>query len=745
MDRKPILFKSHNMTDIFSRLDEELKQIDSYELREEFNQLRSTYSSMLGYKIQGIEDPRSMEIYHDLIRRCYNVYYRCIRLGRLSSGINDQYSLTFRKSRTSVVLGILLSDLQNQEDILSEQTINPFTSSDDERSTQVIHLLNRQTKLNDTFNYLWTSDMLSSTDIESLTSFFSSPSIPTYDKTVLISSLVLSLFEMYDERKFLFLTSCYQNFEGASEIQMRCLVGIVLLIRKYDKVFKYFPSSSSSLSLLLDDSKFVERVFLALMQLQFTRLTDSVSDRMLNDILPTLMKHGKFSKGPIAIEDIDNYLTQNGENPEWHKGSVDSIAHEKMEEMASLQMEGADVHFASFRHTKNGPFFQTMSNWFVPFSFSHPIVYNQLSKSSPTSSSIQFMKKFLPLAPFCSSDKYSFFFLTLTQLFSGDSQLGDMMSHALSEDMDAELEDMSDGYGNRPLRESTVSRQYVEELYRFFKVYPYHSEFDDPFSTPSTPFTPLSTTLFSPLKDNNEEMLSLGEFFMRKGFYEDAISLFKSLSPRERESDSSIWQKLGFCEQKLGNYSSAMDHYRLAFNLDTSSLWTLKHLARVSFTEHEYTESETYYDMLLSADPDNKDYLRKKSICQINTGNYKSALPILYKLYYLDESDTDVIGDIAKCHLLTGDTSKSRNFYQSLAEKSPKDPLSYMNLGTLSYIDGDKPNAYKSFCVAYQLLSSDSQGRLKFKRLFVDSARLVKSVGMEVLPFEMMYDAVLLI
>ena len=740
---KAILFKSHNLTDIFSRLDDELKKTDRYDLREEFEQIRSTYLSMIGYIIQGIDDPDSKDIYQDLIRRCYKVYYRLMRHNRLTTSLSDQYTQIHNQQRSSASLSSLLSDLQTIHPSPSQSFNLPHAEDETPFSAHATHLLNHQMKLNDVFNYLWTSDMLSSMDIDSLRSFFSSPSASRYDKSVIISSLYLGLTEMFDEGKFLFITSTYINTNGESELQMRCLVILVLLCRKYDKLLKYFPSTQSVLSTLLEDSIFVERTFLVLMQLQFTRLTDSVSNLMMNDILPTLMKEGKFQSGSIEIEDIDNYLTQNGENPEWHRGSIDSVAHEKMEEMASLQMEGADVHYGSFRHAKNGPFFQTLSNWFAPFSFTHPLVYNQMLKYKSNSTAVTFMKKFLMVSPFCSSDKYSFLFLTMSQLFLGNNQLGSAMSHALSEEMDESPDGQNERY-NIHLKDSTISRQYIEDLYRFFTVYSKHTEFANPFSSELPSFSPLSSGVFSPLQKSYNEVLSLGEFFMRKGFYSDAISLFNVLSPQEREIDSSIWQKIGFCEQKLGNYPSALEHYLRAFNLDSSSTWTLKHLARVSFTECNYSDAEHYYDMLLSAFPDNTDYLRNKSICQIKTSNYSSALPILYKLYYLDENDKDVICDLGKCHLLCGESSKALPFYQLLSSQSPEDPTSYIQLGTLYYIDGDRPNSYKYFCEAYSKLSSDSQRRLKFKRLFVDSARLVKECGKDVLSFEMIYDGVVL-
>lgn len=67
-----------------------------------------------------------------------------------------------------------------------------------------------------------------------------------------------------------------------------------------------------------------------------------------------------------------------------------------------------------------------------------------------------------------------------------------------------------------------------------------------------------------------------------------------------------------------------------------------------------------------------------------------------------------------------------------------------MNLANVFYIEKDLETAYHHYRIAYALIRKESNGARQFKRMFVDSAKQLKPLGIDVSKFQMMYDAVCL-
>ena len=104
-------FKSNNLSSKLDTLSALLSTVNSYDLFEEYVQIRSTYSSMLHYMIKGVDDPNSLEIYSNLHRRCHELLHRINRIQRLSSNRTDKYTTSF-KSSTSYNLNNLIISLE---------------------------------------------------------------------------------------------------------------------------------------------------------------------------------------------------------------------------------------------------------------------------------------------------------------------------------------------------------------------------------------------------------------------------------------------------------------------------------------------------------------------------------------------------------------------------------------------------------------------------------------------------------
>ena len=732
-------FKTRNLQELFSKLQSMLSKTDNYELNDNLSQTMTTYSTMLQYMVKGVDDPNAGKIYLDLVRQCYQTGFRSARLSHIQNRPSDKYSQTYRIAVNGPSFQSLYSNIEASRTRLTALKSNPNKreriQTHDMLEASQIH----QTHLLNLFNQVWTSDQWQSIDYETGLHLLQSDSLTDYDKSLFVSSVTLSLLEMFDERKLMILFDGYDM--DLSETRMRSAVGILLTLRCYDSCIDLYPKVSSRLSLALDNPRFLDDIYLILMQLEYSKLTDQVSAKMQNDIIPTLLESGKFHRTEYGIEEIDEYLTQNGENPEWHKGSLDDVAEKKIHEMAELQMEGADVQMSTFIHMKNGPFFSQTGNWFMPFSIDHPDIISIIDRLGKENSLTKTFMSLLETAPFCNSDRYSFSFMIDRIGTAGQQMLDKNISKQMGDD---ELREQVKEMTSMTPKDREYSRYYIHDLYRFFIGYPYHPQFDNPFSKDAPSFTPLETSTLSAVLESHDNLLSLAEFFMRKEQYSDALKMFDALHPEAIEEQDTIWQKIGFCQQKCGDIENAIHSYTTAYTLNPGSQWTLKHLAQLMYHQKNYSDAEVYYDLLIAADEENLNYLKRKVDCQLKDNRYSDALPLLYKLNYLDEESLEVKENLACCLLMTGSREKSKSIYESILTEKPDSAQYNINLANIYYLDGDMEAAYSLYSSAYHVIDRSGDWQKRFKRMFVDAAKTLKILGIDIHKFQMMYDAVVI-
>lgn len=711
-----------NLIELFRQTEHLVAASADYEMQNQLAQLRETYSAMLRFMVQGLDDPNASQIYANLVCQTYELGDRANRMQRLRQVGTDKYVQTYASMRKDVQPMQLLAALEAHDEALHKLKKDAEEMRDSilqhERQQ---HQNGREELLLLLFNRVWTSDVWHKNSQEAALALLGSTSIFTADKALLVSAVTLALTEMFDERKLMFLFDAYLHNER--DISQRAIVGIVLTLRQHSERIAVYPEVQARFSLLCDDPKFVRDSFRVMMQLQFSKLTDSVSEKMRSDIIPTILQSKKFKQTQYGIQEIDDYMTQNGENPEWLKNSkADDRAQQKIHEMAELQMEGADVYMATFSHMKNNAFFQAVAHWFYVFSSDIPAVDTVLSKLGDETSGI--FRAMLRYAPFCNSDRFSFAFMLGMIGSQGQEMLSKNLTGNLSEE---ELSEMLSTKQEKQ-RDADISRQYIFDLYRFFTLYPFHQQFYNPFDTKQPAFTPLAHPIFEPLMQHYDEVLALAEFFMRKAVYKEAVELFRKLLPEKREEDADIWQKIGFCEQKQNHLQEAFDHYKVAFELTPNSTWTLKHLAAVAFQGEWWTEAEAYYELLLDNDPDNVRYLKRKAGCLMHQQRYDEAIPVLYKVIYLEEESVDNQNNLAWCQLLTGNIDKARDLYTHVLSQHLESASAHFNLAHTYLAAGDVQQAYPLYRQAYLLQSATDEGEKQFVSEYCSATEALRTV-----------------
>ncbi len=729
---------NRNLIDVFAPLKSKIDTINNWEFKEELDAIKNTYETMLRFTALGIEDPNSDELYSSLIRQTYTLYDRTERLVRLSAHPEHRYANALKNLKE----GSHLDNMQLALETLCEKMQRLKKQKEDMRESIFYHDMKEASEQHEEilirmFDQVWTSDIWRKSEYETAVNILNSDVIYINDIAILASAVTLSLHEMFDFYKLQFLFDAYLN--PNAEVNQRALVGIVLAIRQYEKRFHAFPEIATRLSFYKEDSRFVKELYTIYTQFQFCYRTDSISSKMRNDIIPTILKSKDFARTEYGIQEIDPELTKNGENPEWYNKKEDDKASQKMREMADLQLEGADVYMSTFSHMKSYPFFQQTAHWFYPFYTDHPSICQTEKLLEGNTGMV--MRMILEKSPFSNSDKYSFCFM----LNAIGSFGQDMLSQQIAEQM-PQGEDMNsiiESNKNHKDKISDISRRYIYDLYRFFNIYPYHLQFQNPFADKSNAFSPLKSVSLSFMNEFTDEKLALAEFFMRKEFYKEAEELFRSFNPQKRETDTDIWQKIGFCQQKQDKYAEAYQSYLTADELSPASKWTLTHLAYVASVLREYKTASKCYDHLLKNDPENIKLLIKKAEMLISTEHFEEALPTTYKLYYLDDHSTRSRKIHAKILFMTGnDLKKAEELFMQLTNEEPEDEQNRINLAHTIYAQGRPAEAYKIYRKSYEKYMLHHNDEAGYSNLFWNAIPLNNSSAFNVKKMTRMYDAI---
>lgn len=661
---------SKSLSDFINSLQSQVQTLDNWELNESIEQLRSTYYYMLSFLVKGVEDPNANRLQMQLWTQAQALGQSILRQKYLKEKTNSRYRMALQSLRTDSELGNLQMRLEVPLD--------------------AAELEDCMVKL---FRRIWTSDQWQNSDYEQAMQLLDSTQVPAKAKAVLIGAVILALLDFFDEKKLLFLFDASLN--EASEISQRALVGVVLSLRKDSELLQYYPEITSRLSILSDDDAFTSNIYTILMQLQMSTMTDKITSKMREDIMPTIVKGSRMMKKRMGLVELGNKLSENGENPEWlnPEEQEDSKAEEKVREMVEMQLDGEDIYMATFAMMKGYKFFQETAHWFYPFTDDdlslQGIQENFGSKSG------DFMRALLAGAPFCNSDKYSLCLLTSTLGEKGFESIASQVEAQMADLDKDELDEALNKSIHRKKKQKEYSRHFIFDLYRFFYIYSFRSEFYNPFAdAKQNIFSPLNISALNYLTENKPLLLEHAEFLMRKGFYEQALQEFHIYMETEQHT-AELFQKIGFCCQKTEQWTEAQKYYERADSIKPDSKWTLSHLGKVCIMQGNYTSAADCYEQICQMEPENVGYLLRWAECLQETDRIAEAIDILHKVNYLEPESQRARRLLGTCLIINNEYDKAISYLDT--------PL----LRGLAYIiSGNPTEAYAQLKQAYNEVQS---------------------------------------
>ena len=619
-----------------------------YSFQDKLNELQDTYKYMLRYRIEGAKDPMQEQIYNNLQASTYELADSVKQ-----KAVAVESPLSYYSRRRSLNIQPSLTYKQLHDQLLLEHEAGKHKESD------AFNIL--------IFNKIWVSSFLKREEAEDIRGMLHDNALPFTTGSQIVSALMLGLQEAFDREKILLL------FDAAShpneEVKVRALISILITLYTYRKRTQLYPQIADRLAALAETPGFIKTIRTIILRFILARETEKITRKLQDEIIPEMIKLGPKISQKINLKDINPELLGNEMNPEWQNMLSNSSLGKKMEEFSELQQEGADVMHSTFVHLKHFPFFRELGNWFMPFTTEHSAFGNQLSKNQTEKDMLDSMT----LAAFmCNSDKYSLYF-SMMQL---PDQARQMMMGQFGSQASEMIQQTKEELISKRGKLEIISGQYIQDLYRFFKLYPGHLDFDDIF-TSALDFHNLP--ILQPYVSDEESLTTIAEYYLRKNYFLDALTIYNRLSDANQESDI-LFQKIGYCKQMNGDIQGALEAYLHADLINPDSKWVIRRIAGCYRTLKQPEEALKYYHRYEAFNPDDLSIQICIGHCHLELKNYNEALKYYFKVDYLDNKSTKAWRPIAWCSFLTGKYDQARNYYKKIMDNQPN-TQDFLNAG----------------------------------------------------------------
>ncbi|WP_436416526.1 tetratricopeptide repeat protein [Petrimonas sp.] len=720
--------ENHRLKEAFDSIKQLASGQQNWKATEKATELETNYKYMIHYLVEGNRDPEQQKVYNHIVRDVYTLADDLLEQFQT----RDSSSLFFEKTRLANVRQPIST--AEYHDIISRQTdtfsvIGLLPDNDEKQSRTRQAVVDREHTIQDFFYSIFSSPRAKEEQIKSYAEFLNSTIMPVEARCLLVSALTLNILQRFDQKKVEFLLDTCNHPEP--EVSLRALVGIVPVFRHYKNRWKYYPEITGRLSVMADDAVFTRRLMTVIIQFIQAHETEKITKKLTEEIIPEMMKLSPMIGKKINLEEWMGETGLEEKNPEWQKIIEDAGLTDKLQEFTDMQLGGADVFHSTFSNLKNYPFFNEMSNWFLPFNKQHSSLQQLFSDRSEGDSLLSAM---LNTSMICNSDKYSFCFSMMVM----PEQYRKMMISQLGAESD-ELKKMAEEelVLNPHQKEETVCKQYIQDLYRFFKLYPRKADFEDIFASPLD-YHQLQPFQSVVSEAKNLERIAL--YYFEKNNFSEALDAYLMLTEKGNPT-SETWQKIGYCRQMLGDVKSALEAYLKADLMDENNTWVLRRIAHCYRLLKEPESALQYFRRLEQLKPDDLNIQLNIGHCFLELDEYAEALNYYFKVDLLSHDNTRAWRSIAWCAFLSRKFDVAQRYYSQIIENQPN-AHDFLNAGHVEFCLANTKKAVVLYVNAVRSTGSFNV----FKSMFDEDLEELQKAGIDttILPIildKVRYDA----
>jgi tetratricopeptide (TPR) repeat protein len=672
---------SKRLKESFVLLGELIAKANIADLSSQLEELTITYNNLLNYTFRGVSDPQRDRIYKSLIVSTLELADIAKQKALVHSGMKIQIlkqdiEKTIEKAREEAKRDI--TDFEFHQELSDIFLGNLRNGSIDHNSWQADQISSR------VFNFIWLSDKYADTDIELIRSIRLSENLPWHQKSLVVSALTLSLLNCFDQNKFLLLTEFYLDREQG--IWQRAFTGLFLSFYQYNSRITLYPKLLERLEAFADDERFgtdIERLYVQIIK---ALGTEKVTKKFREDILPDISKIESKLKEKL---DLDNILPEEymeDKNPNWELLFSDSPGLiEKIEQMSQMQMDGNDLFMGTFSMLKHFDFFRETTNWFLPFYRGNESLLSVLPKEEEFDSEA-FLDGLENAFYMCDSDKYSFGFNIVNLPAEQRKFIAGMFG------MEAgSLKDITDEDRllNKPEADNYVFIQYIQDLYRFYKLNPNRAEFSDIFILS---WDIHNSSFFKLAVPQPSIRLRLGEFLFEQEYFDHALGIFLEMLDKKETDQQDIYEKIAYCYQRKNNFLEAVNYYQKAELFGTNRMWNIKKIIYCYRSLKDSQNALLWCNEAAIIDPSDLYIHTQSAHSYLDLKEYDKALEHYFKVEFLAPDNKKVLRPIAWCSFTTGKIEIASNYSAAIMDSDPG-VHDYINAGHLALCQGDKPKA----------------------------------------------------
>lgn len=697
------------------------------DLNDELKSIRKDYEMMLAFMQQGGTDPQRSAIYQKLIHRTFALTDKATRLYRIQHE-KDLYSTLYRRSNESGMASfdyLLESTDMLREKVSEEQHGHSYNPNIKEEAVAL------STSYDRLFEFIWTSPLFHPSDAEKLKNFIERQD--TNEQALLVSALMLGIQSYFDPQKYhILLHFCHAE---ENKVRVRALTAVTWTYMQYESRLVHYPNLSEGLLLLTQEERIKHELILLQRQFLLSLDTAKAEKKLQNEIFPDLLKNRNYQRNKMGFDQMEEDLTKalRGEpNSEWEQLKGNKQLADNMKKIIAMGQEGIDINLGTFSGLKTFAFFQQISHWFMPFNEGRPEVQDVLPQKNGGNSPIQLL---MNAGNFCDSDKYSLCMM-LSQLPLSQRE---MMITQIGSQVDGFEEQIKDA-GKENTSIDWLYRSYLQDLYRFYKLHPHKSQFEDPFRKD------LLLTNYNILEKGLKTipyLMEMASYLIKRECYQDAISYIEEVL-QEETANAEMLQKIAFCHQHTDNPSKAIYYYQQADLLNPDNEWILKQMVLCFAALGQYDRELKCLQSLEAMNPGDTRLISETGLCLMQIGRYEEAANRFYELEYKGKRVLPSQRAIAWCNFKMNKLEQADKYYRKIMQQEKAKWEDYLNAGHTAWCLGQMTEAvsfYRNYIRLYGGQRKDETKSLLFP--FDEDREELLLHGKEPLDLNLMRDILL--
>ena len=641
----------------------------------EFEAIKTDYQLMVEFMGRGFSDSHRESLYSSLLQRLYRITadleisWRCRNVSAYVNSFRVIDHLNTSHDFIRTVLEAFVSDIAMLS-LQPEETREQKTAELYERHHSFMNRL---------FNALWTSCQWTDDDCTFYTELLLSPTVVSTDQQVIVSAISLGAMNQFDINKLKTLVNVYQKATD-EHVRQRALVGWVLSVFEGMDIF---PEQDAIVRKLCENPAITKELLTLQIQFFYSKDAEKDNDKIQRDIMPDIMRNSNLTIGRLGImekeeDTIESILHQDADEKRMEQ------LEEKVRKMMDMQKQGSDIYFGGFSQMKRFPFFSDMVNWFTPFYLNHPALRSVINKLGDT----KFLNTLMERSNFCESDRYSFAFALEQVISQLPSDIKEVMGSDVALGPLAESDDREDAI--------SIRRTYLQDLYRFFRLYPTAKDFINPFEDNGKSDFVADTFFFTYKSfmgtglDDVKLRLAL-HLYKHKQMMElaELLTTFQSDDPRYAIL-------MGYTNIDMGKTEFAYQFFDYALKAEPDNQWALKGKARAALDNEDYITAEEVYSKLLKLKPNHKTYTMNRCVALLKLGRTSEVREELFRLDYQYPDDMNVKRILAWAMLSDNSLDKASLLYDTLLTSNPAHE-DYLNAGYCQWAMGNIQKAVALF------------------------------------------------